>query len=93
MTWNELKAHIEVMDEEQRNASVMIYNIEIDEYFAIRSMLPELDGSDEKEPAALTEELSSENHPLSLEETKLLLKKNRLMVGDSDASPDGELLR
>ena len=35
MTWNELKAHIEVMDEEQRNASVMIYNIEIDEYFAI----------------------------------------------------------
>jgi len=35
MTWNELKAHIEVMDKEQANTDATIYSVGQDEFFKI----------------------------------------------------------
>ena len=35
MTWDELKAHIEVMDEEQRGTDVTVYDMEMGEFFKV----------------------------------------------------------
>lgn len=82
------KMHEIMVSEEEANRCVRR-----GEYFAIKSMLPELNHSDEKEPTALTSEFSSANHPLDLEGTKRLLKINRLMVDDIDPLVNVELLR
>jgi len=61
------------------------------EYFAIRSMLPELQKG-ETESLALTAEFSSADNLLSLEATKELLEKHSLMVGQVTLAEGGELL-
>ena len=38
MTWKELKAHIEVMDEEQINTDVIIYLERADEFLPVKSI-------------------------------------------------------
>lgn len=35
MTWNELKAHIEVMDEKQANTDVTVHVAGLDEYYPL----------------------------------------------------------
>ena len=82
------KMHEIMVSEEEANRCVRR-----GEYFAIKSMLPELNHLDEKERQAITSEFSSADHPLDLEATKDLLKINRLMVDDVDPLVNGELLR
>jgi FlaA1/EpsC-like NDP-sugar epimerase len=62
-------------------------------YYAIKPMLPELNGQTEKEPRVLSKEFSSYDNPLSLEDTARLLKKNRLRVKDVVSLAGEELLR
>lgn len=62
------------------------------EFFAIRSMLPELAGA-RKEANALTGEFSSAQRVLDYPSTVELLKRHRLMIGDKVEWDDGELLR
>lgn len=62
-----------------------------DNFFAIRSLLPEVDSPGE-ESVSLKDEYSSAHHVMNLEETVALLKLNRLMVEDIDLN-NGELLR
>jgi len=52
MTWDELKAHIEMMDKEQRQTDVTIRNISIDEYFAVQDIgfSPDNDVLDKNHP-------------------------------------------
>jgi len=61
------------------------------DYYAVRSMLPELAGPDE--PNALTAEFSSAGPVLDLPGTEALLRAHRLMVDDPLVYDDGELLR
>lgn len=82
------KMHEIMVGEEEANRCV-----KRGKYLAIRPMLPELTNGAKKEPPALTDAFSSENHPLDLEGTKRLLKKNRLMIDDIDTLSDEELLR
>jgi FlaA1/EpsC-like NDP-sugar epimerase len=63
------------------------------DYYAIQSMLPELQDESDPRPRALKKEFSSSDHPLNLNETIDLLKKNQLMVDDMGKRPNGELLR
>jgi FlaA1/EpsC-like NDP-sugar epimerase len=62
-------------------------------YYAIKAMLPELNQRRKKEPNALSREFSSANKVLSLTQTGALLRKHKLMVGDTTLPGDGELLR
>lgn len=61
------------------------------DFYAVRSMLPELAG--QPEPNALDREYSSADNALDLNATQALLRKHRLLVGDSLVYDDGELLR
>lgn len=61
------------------------------DYYAIRSMLPELQQEDTDE-RALTSEFSSADNLLSLAETKGLLEKHSLLVGQVKLSEGGEFL-
>nr|WP_321500596.1 polysaccharide biosynthesis protein [uncultured Dethiosulfovibrio sp.] len=61
-------------------------------YYAIRSMLPELFVLGD-EPAALKKEFSSGDTLMTLEETVQLLHKNKLLLEDVDPSQEDELLR
>jgi FlaA1/EpsC-like NDP-sugar epimerase len=67
------------------------YAVQRGRWYGIRSMLPEVRGEGNWEPA-LTGEYSSGQEILSLEETAALLKKMRLMPGDQNPSGT-ELLR
>jgi FlaA1/EpsC-like NDP-sugar epimerase len=60
------------------------------EYYAIRSMLPEL--RSESEPSALEREFSSADNVLSYSATAELLRTHRLTM-EEDVAYDGELLR
>jgi len=60
-------------------------------YYAIQSMLPELNPEDKSE-RALTKEFSSEDTVLSYEETVVLLSNSRLLVGQAKLAEGGELL-
>ncbi len=62
------------------------------QWFAIRSMLPEL-MTQQEEPSALTKEYSSGDTVLDLEETRALLAKHRLLIEDATDFEDGEMLR
>ncbi len=62
------------------------------EFYAIKSMLPELAGT-RKEPNAFSAEFSSAQRILDYPRTVALLKRHRLMVGDRAHWNDGELLR
>jgi len=61
------------------------------DFYAVRSMLPELAGA--PEPNALEREFSSADNVLDLDGTEALLRKHRLMVDDPLVYDDGELLR
>jgi FlaA1/EpsC-like NDP-sugar epimerase len=61
------------------------------EYFAIRSMLPELAG--EPVPNALAREFSSADNVLDFAATEALLRRHQLMVEDALVYDGGELLR
>ena len=62
------------------------------EFFAIKSMLPELSGK-RKEPNALKGEFSSADRILDYPRTVELLKSHHLMLDDQVEWDDGELLR
>ena len=61
------------------------------DYYAIRSMLPELAASD-GEPNALSKEFSSADNVLDLDGTRVLLTANNLLPGMVKLSEGGELL-
>jgi UDP-glucose 4-epimerase len=81
------KLHEIMVSEEEIN-----HCVQRGEYYAIRSMLPELAGG-KREPNALRKEYSSSDKVISLAATVKLLRQHRLLV--SDALPAGaqELLR
>jgi FlaA1/EpsC-like NDP-sugar epimerase len=62
-------------------------------YYAIRPMLPELDGFDDQKPAALKKEFSSADSILSLEDTRKLLEQHHLLLENAGQTPGEELLR
>jgi FlaA1/EpsC-like NDP-sugar epimerase len=61
------------------------------DYYAVRSMLPELAGT--PEPNVLGAEFSSADNVLDMAGTVELLRRHRLMVDDPLVYDDGELLR
>lgn len=61
------------------------------DWYAIRSMLPELSGGT-AEPPALQKEYSSADQPMDFEVTVDLLRQHRLLTSDT-IQKDGELLR
>jgi UDP-glucose 4-epimerase len=60
-------------------------------YYAIQSMLPELN-PEQQDEQVLSKEFSSEDNVLSYEETVELLSKSRLLVGQAQLAEGGELL-
>lgn len=82
------KMHEIMVSEEEANQCV-----KSGDYYAIKSMLPELNDKSDARRQALVGEFSSSDHPLNLKETIELLKKHTLMVGDLKNQPNGELLR
>ena len=60
-------------------------------YYAIQSMLPELNPEQQVEPV-LSKEFSSEDTVLSFDETVQLLSRSRLLVGQAILAEGGELL-
>jgi len=79
------KIHEIMVSEEEIN-----HTIKRDNYYAICSMLPEL--NDGSRPNALKKEFSSADNVLTLEDTIALLKNNHLMPGLEKYSEGGELL-
>ncbi len=64
------------------------------DYFAIQSMLPELNGGEvDLTRSILKKEFSSGDTLLDLKGTEVLLKKHRLLVEDNVSFTDDELLR
>lgn len=63
------------------------------DYYAVKPMLPELNGQIEQEETALTKEFSSHDNVLDLEGTVELLKMNQLRLEDNDTQGNEELLR
>ncbi len=66
------------------------HTVRRDDYYAIQSMLPELDP--ESGTKVLSKEFSSEDVILSYEETVELLKRHRLLPGMTTLAEGGELL-
>jgi len=81
------KLHEVMVSEEEAN-----HCVERGEFYAIKSMLPELAGT-RKEANALKGEFSSAHRILDYANTIELLKSHRLLVGDKIELDDGELLR
>ncbi|TNF91513.1 MAG: NAD-dependent epimerase/dehydratase family protein [Gammaproteobacteria bacterium] len=80
------KMHEIMVSEEECHHTVKRGN-----YYAIKSMLPELSDQPE-EVNALSKEFSSDDNILNLQETIELFSKNRLLVGMVSKSEGGELL-
>ncbi|MCM0605485.1 MAG: polysaccharide biosynthesis protein [Xanthomonadaceae bacterium] len=78
---------IMVSDEEAPRAVVR------GQWYAIKSMLPELLEGTTSEPAALIKEYSSGDTVLDFKGTVELLKRHKLMIDDAINFDDGELLR
>ena len=81
------KMHEIMVSEEEAN-----HCVRRGEFFAIKSMLPELSGK-RKEPNALKGEFSSADRILDYPRTVELLKSHHLMLDDQVEWDDGELLR
>ena len=81
------KLHEVMVSEEEAN-----HCVKRGEFYAIKSMLPELAGT-RKEPNALKGEFSSAHRILDYPRTIELLKHHRLLLGDKIELDDGELLR
>ncbi|WP_413581375.1 polysaccharide biosynthesis protein [Bdellovibrio sp. HCB288] len=70
------------------------YSVEKGSYYAIRSMLPELNGGKiDITKSVLKKEFSSDDALLDYEGTVNLLKKHSLMVDDNNDNLDEEMLR
>jgi FlaA1/EpsC-like NDP-sugar epimerase len=82
------KMHEILVSEEEANHCVRRGN-----YYAIRSMLPEVAGASSGEPNVLTKELSSGDSVLDLSGTQALLAKHKLMPEDVRPGEAAELLR
>lgn len=82
------KMHEIMISDEEAN-----FCVERGGYYAIRPMLPELDGFEDQAPPALTKEFSSGDCTLSLDGTRQLLAQHQLLVEDVDVQPREELLR
>ena len=68
------------------------YAVRRGDYFAIRSMLPELQTDvEESATVGLTKEFSSADTVMTLEETTALLAKNNLLIGQTEVVPGVEL--
>jgi UDP-glucose 4-epimerase len=67
------------------------HTVERGDYYVIKPILPELVKNTYEKVIDKTGEYSSANSPMDLEETKQMLKKNHLLVGDEVG--EGELLR
>jgi FlaA1/EpsC-like NDP-sugar epimerase len=80
------KVHESLISEEEATRTVVR-----GDYYAIRSMLPEVE-ADCGEPAALDGEFSSDRFVMDRDGTLDLLRRNQLLI-DDDASFDDELLR
>ncbi len=81
------KMHEVMVSEEEAN-----HCVKRGEFYAIKSMLPELTGA-RKEANAFGGEFSSAHRILDYPRTVELLKRHRLMIGDKAGWDDGELLR
>jgi FlaA1/EpsC-like NDP-sugar epimerase len=81
------KLHEVMVSEEEAN-----HCVKRGEFYAIKSMLPELAGT-RKEPNALQGEFSSAHRILDYPRTADLLKRHHLLVGGKIELDDGELLR
>lgn len=83
------KMHEILISEEEMN-----HTVKKGDYYAIKSMLPELNGNILKEENILNSEYSSGTDVLDLEGTYELLKMNNLLYsGNGNNERDGELLR
>lgn len=80
------KMHEIMVSEEECHNTVKVGN-----YYAIRSMLPELNENTQNQ-SVLTKEFSSEDTIMNLDQTIDLLKKNKLLLGDVSLSEGAELL-
>lgn len=81
------KMHELMVSEEEAN-----HCVKRGEFYAIKSMLPELAAA-RKEPNALKGEFSSAQRVLDYPNTVKSLKRHRLLPGDQITLDDGELLR
>lgn len=81
------KLHEIMVSEEER-----YHTIKRGDYYAISSMLPELQDNHEKMTPVLDKEFSSEDNVVDLEGTILLLNKHKLFVGDVKLAEGGEFL-
>lgn len=81
------KMHEVMVSEEEAN-----HCVKRGDFYAIKSMLPEIAGA-KTEPNALKGEFSSAHRVLDLPQTVALLNRHHLMPGDKVMWDDGELLR
>lgn len=81
------KVHEIMVSEEERHHAVKSGN-----YYAIYSMLPELQFEQEKTIPVLLKEFSSADNLVNFEETILLLDKHNLLVGTTKLAEGAELL-
>ena len=82
-------SHLNVLiSEEEVN-----HTIKRGSYYAIKSMLPELNGDILLEKNILNNEYSSGDEVLTYEQTVKLLSDNELLVVDESKEVEGELLR
>ena len=81
------KMHEVMVSEEEAN-----HCVKRGDFYAIKSMLPEIAGA-KTEPNALKGEFSSAHRVLDLPQTVALLNRHHLMPGDKVKWDDGELLR
>jgi UDP-glucose 4-epimerase len=82
------KMHEIMVSDEEAN-----HCVERGDYYAILSMLPELQKEETREPMVLSKEYSSADKVLDFNETVALLQKHRLMIEDVELTYKGEILR
>lgn len=81
------KMHEALVSEEERH-----HTVRRGEYYAIRSLLPELNPETSTDDPVLSGEYSSHDDVLDLPATIALLQEHRLMIGQAQTSEGGELL-
>lgn len=82
------KMHEILISEEE-----IFHSVKRGNYYAIKSMLPELNGDSYGKHKVLNQEYSSGDDVMNLEETIKLLESNRLINIDESTEIEGELLR
>ncbi len=82
------KMHEILVSEEEIN-----HCVDRGDYYAVKSMLPELRDISDSETNALRCEYSSADNPLDYADTVALLEDHRLMPGDMNLEEEAELLR